>query len=48
MKAKFFEYLEDHLILMYEKNKDDPKLLKDLKNVFLLHEMEKLQNFTKN
>ena len=46
VKAKFFEYLEDHLILMYEKNKDDPKIIEGLgKMYFYYNEMEKVTKF---
>ena len=46
VKAKFFEYLEDHIISMYEKNKEDPKILEGLgKMYFYYNEMEKVTKF---
>ena len=46
VKAKFFEYLEDHIILMYEKNKDDPKIIEGLgKMYFYYNEMEKVTKY---
>ena len=46
VKAKFFEYLEDHITLMYEKNKDDPKIIEGLgKMYFYYNEMEKVTKY---